>query len=637
MSAGSNPQVTMVANLGGNFADEAERNARSADEMAEALEGDLEALKELQAQLRNLRGTSLAGSDAAKQLRAQIAAQREAVAANQVALLRQNVRLSEWRKNQRDAAKESKKDLTAQRDELKAFGDQVSSSSTALGSLVQRTRSLSSAIGKGGLAGAIGLVVVALAAVVAGAGAATAALAAYALRVQDARRAEMLRLEGLTKMPNYWGIQAGKASDLQAAIDAVSGAVALNRDQIERQATSLYRAGLRGRNLSAALEGSAIRAAVLGEEMGAAFASMAVGAALTGQSVTALAARVKSQLGGVAERQLLSVDVQLRKLRSNLDALFRDVKIEGFLGGLKDMLSIFSQTTVTGRALKSLVTSLLNPLFGQARDGMPIVKRLFLGMVIGALEVSIAVQKLRIWWLRTTKDIKTNVDWATEAVHMGRGAVMGLVVGVVALTAAVGALAVGAAVMYGTLLAPIVLLGLGIWGAWKGISALVGGARKVIAIVSQMSWSDIGNAIVRGILDPLNGMWEKGQKLGQEMVKGFKQAWEIRSPSAVARRLVKKDIADGAEAGAKEAGARAGRSVGEMLYPRGGSGGGGGVRGGAGVPLIGSLTIPVTVAGGKGEPEDLAAAVGKEVIKVLEHLAVELGIDLSGSPQVVTR
>ncbi|MBZ0119437.1 MAG: hypothetical protein K8H88_20780, partial [Sandaracinaceae bacterium] len=245
--------------------------------------------------------------------------------------------------------------------------------------------------GGGAIAAGVLAIAAALVALVAAAGAATVALLRYGIAQADARRSELLRLEGLTTIRRHYYLAAGNATAMQAAIDRVSASVALGRGELVGYTQQLYRMGLRGQALEDALQGMATVASVQGEEQARRFAGMAAGAARAGGSVRRLADLVERRLGGIAARQLLSLDVQAAKLRESFAAIFLGLRIEGFLEGLRTLTQLFSQNTATGRALKTIAEALLQPLIDDLTRLAPFARRFFQGMVIGALQLTILI------------------------------------------------------------------------------------------------------------------------------------------------------------------------------------------------------------------------------------------------------
>jgi hypothetical protein len=635
----SNEQATFAVNVGGDFEQRLLGGADAGDKLADSLDADLVALKAMQSALRNLQGGSLGATNEARRLKEQITAQKASIAGTQAQLLQMGAGL-------RRTGKASKESAADQVKGMQAMVAQLQGSNTAIGSMLTQTRALTASLGKAGVAGAAALVVVAFAAVTAAIGAATVALASYALRVVDARRSEMIRLEGLTKIPNWFGIIAGKASDMQAAITRVSSAVALGRDKIVGFAESLYRAGLRGRNLDQALEGTAIRASVLGDDMGSAFASMAAGAALTGQSIQQMVQRTKNQLGGLAARQMLSFTVQLQKARENIDALFTGVKIEGFLSKFATLTELFSQSTATGRALKVMLETLLNPLFGSANSGAPILKRLFQGMVIGALAASIAIVRLRLWWRDTFGQIRTNINWTNVAVYTGIALFGIMALSLITLTGVVLALGGAMALVFGasvlTLGLPLVLFGAAVVGVVYAFKYLITWGKRAYEYLKGIGWSTVGASILQGILNPLGALYEAGLRLGKRMVSGFKAAWESRSPSRLAARIVDQDIGAGLEIGSRKAGPRAGKALGKMMsegmrgessggasyptsYPSGAGASVSVSQGSGGVTHVTIERLEVNVTPRSGDNPTMVRSVADEFARMLETALLQMG------------
>src|SRR5262249_20051028 len=73
-------------------------------------------------------------------------------------------------------------------------------------------------------------------------------------------------------------------------------------------------------------------------------------------------------------------------------ALFKDIDIEPFLKALQDVLSVFDQSTESGKALHDLFTMIFTDLFGRAAQGGPLVKSLLKEMIIGWLQAYIAIR-----------------------------------------------------------------------------------------------------------------------------------------------------------------------------------------------------------------------------------------------------
>lgn len=354
------------------------------------------ALGDLRAQLDRSRGELAsmnramremkAGGDTASagftELKAKIEAQKASVAAA-------TAKYVELGGSFRKVAPEAKKAKSA----MESLVDSAGSSAPPLAKMVSQL----GLIGPIGLVAAAGVaaIVAAMAAVTIATLAAGAALAVYGIRAADARRSEGLRLEGLTRLRRGMGQTAGVASEMQSAIDRVSDSSSASRGTLEAYATRLHRLGLRGGNFTAALEGMAIRGEVLGDRYAQSFAGMAAAAARSGRSVRALADDVKARLGDLASQKLQALDVQTRKWGENMDALFRNVKIDGFLKVMQAVVQAFSQSSVTGRAMAGILERMFEPFNAGANRSVGTVRRLMERLVIGALRIELAWEQMK--------------------------------------------------------------------------------------------------------------------------------------------------------------------------------------------------------------------------------------------------
>ena len=245
---------------------------------------------------------------------------------------------------------------------------------------------------------AIGVALVSLAASALAAG---AALVSYGIRTADARRSEGLRLEGLTRMRRGMHATGESASAMQAAIDRVSDSSSASRSTLEGYAARLHRLGLRGDNFTAALEGMATRGEVLGDRYAQSFAGMAAATARAGGSVRRLADDVQARLGDIAGKKLIALDVTTRKLRENLESLFRNVRIEGFLKLFREVASTFSQARVTGRALAGIMERMFAPLDRGAENSVGSVRRFFTVLVTNVIRLENTFLRLQVASLET--------------------------------------------------------------------------------------------------------------------------------------------------------------------------------------------------------------------------------------------
>jgi hypothetical protein len=524
-------------------------SADALEQLRNAIQSGTEDLRAMQAAMRNLKGSTLASDETVQGLKDRISATKATLQGNTLELVKSGRAFEKQPKAINSAADALKAQQTASKsaaqalklhlaEGLKRSKEEAEDLKKQLAPMTDLFGKWKGLVGAGGIA--LGLVAIAgaMVAMVAAAAAATAALLGYTIAQADARRSDLLRLEGLSKVRNYWlemvtgqRRAADSASYLQKTIDGVASQSALSRDRVGELTTELYTAGLRGARLKQALEGMAVVEATQGREQAAMFKARALGAYIYGTSIKKLSDDVKARLGGVAKAQMLSLDVQTRKLKENVSHLFDNIKIERFLEGLSKITDLMSQNTAIGRALKTLLEVVFQPMIDGAAKAAPLVKKFFQGIIIGALYVAIAVLKIRnaIRDAFGGKEAWEGLDLGTLAMQAGMAAAIGLAVTTAVLTAALaGLVGVAAAAAYGvyTLAKPF------IWVMQKG--------GELAAWVASTDWIALGTTITSGIAAGIKSgaiaVMSAMRNLGSEAIKAFKQKLGIASPSRVAFR-----------------------------------------------------------------------------------------------------
>lgn len=570
------------------------------DRLKDKIRGDVDALASMNAAMRNLKGGSSVNVAAFKQLRDQIAAQRQAIASAQADYVNLGGKLSDL----------TKKAFTGT-DGIRTLSDAAGVADGPLGRMLGRAAGLIQKLGKGGL-GAVALVAAAsitalTAALTVATLAAATALTKYGIASANAARSELLHLQGLTTIRNWYGLAAGKASDLQAAINDVSASSSIGRDQVARYAEQLYRMGLRGKNLSDALEGTAIKASVQGDQWASLFMNMAAGANMTGGSVRKLSDDVRARLGGIAKAQALDLNVQIQKLHESWAQLFSGLNIEPFLKGLNEVTQLFSQNTATGKALKVLIETLFTPLIGELGGLGHIAKRTFQYFVLGLQTVVIWTMQALLW-LRRTFGVK--LTWA----DLFRAALQGIATGLETVAQMLG-LPIGLVLQFADAIDGV----LDSLGSVKQLFATFGDAAKQAGI-------DLAVSFGKGILEAVGAVTNPIAALGQAAITGLKKALDMHSPSkplVAMGELTSKSYAMGVDKGAPQAS----RSVADMVQvPSKGAG----IGAAAGMKLGGGVTInELHYHGAPGETPaktaENAQHLRDELAKVFEGLGSEVG------------
>lgn len=627
--ASADETATFAVNLEDGTSGPAEAAAQALTTLKKRIDADTTALAQMQKALRNLKGATTPNLPQIADLTKRIEAQKQAIAGAQSSYLSLGGNFAATKAKARSFA-----------DRLGELGKAAQGMPGPIGGVVSGFQSLGGMLSRGALIGGIAAVAVALVAVTVAAVAATAALLKMAIASANARRNEALHLESLTKMRNVYGIAAGNAKDMQASIDRVSGSTALGRGKLGEYTTQLYKMGLRGQNLDAALEGMAIKGAVVGDEGAKAFAHWAAGANLAGKSVQRLTDDVKARFGGVAAKQLLDLDVQMRMLHENTAALFDGIAIEPFLKGLSSITQLVSANTRSGQALKAIFTTIFQPMIDAITAATPIIKRFFQGMIIGALLVAIAIVRVRNWWRKAfggESSVKGDTLAMKAALYVGIAALGVLGVAIVATFALlVGALvfaapfiwaavvAVGALAIQGLILAaPFILAAI-------AIAAVIAAAYQLYQLWKEIDWTALGTSIVEGIVDGIKSgaKWliDTVSELGTSALGALKETLSISSPSKAFARLglaIPQGLAAGVEAGAPEAGSAVSGLVDVPAAP-------GGARGGSNVTVeVGGIVIH---ASSEAQASDLAADVERALVPVLERIAIQLGAMLPRVP-----
>lgn len=470
------------------------------------------------------------------------------------------------------------------------------------------------------------------------------ALYEYAFAQANARRAELLRLEGLSKIRNLMtmsrGLKETSGADMQRSIDRVSASVSIARDKVAGFNSQLYQMGLRGKQLDSALEGMSIKAAAQGDGQASLFAGWAQYYALSGRAVDKLTDKVKSRLGGIVKRQMLDADVQAQKLEESYGALFRGINIEPLLKAKKAFNDIFSQSTASGRMLTKVFSGIAQTLIDGMTKAQGVIKHAMLSALIAVVKLEIKVIQLRKALATSDygKAFEILATTATSAASAVGGYILKLTTSFLKAAAKFYVWALS------TLGATFLKIGLFISGGWLNVDWMK---------LGRAVWQGIVNGLREG-LGPLKGIMGE---IATIVRNAFAGALDMHSPSKVFAKLgagIPAGIALGIKAGQSSVDA-AMKAI-TPTVPVGGAG-----AGGAGVPLpaagggnaggpdsstkrggaartttnsvsIQNLHVHVGGEGGEGKARDIAKSVKSELERILQGVAIEMGARDEGSP-----
>jgi len=255
--------------------------------------------------------------------------------------------------------------------------------------------------------------------------------------------------------------------------------------------------------------------------------------------VKALTQVVGAKFAGPAEGQVKDLGNQLQHLKDNIGKLFEDVDTGGFLDALHDVLSVFDQSTESGKALKAVLTAAFNGVFSVAQAVLPYIKTGLRGLVIIGLQVAIALKPL----VKTLRDAfggesKSGVDTLAAALSTV-GEYVAKFVGYLVVVAQFKPLWYAIAAAVAIALTPFALF-LAIMIAINTAIAFV-----ISKIVDLITWfvslgpaaAKTGGDIVDGLIDGFVNMGPNLLKavsfLASKAIGAFKKVFGIASPSKV--------------------------------------------------------------------------------------------------------
>lgn len=251
----------------------------------------------------------------------------------------------------------------------------------------------------------------------------------------------------------------------------------------------------------------------------------------------ALEAGVAKKFGDAAKKSMLGFSVQIAKAKERLTLLFAGVNMKPAQQALAGLLEGLDESTASGRALKALIETMLDPLFGSGPAVGEALKQAFRGALIAVLKVGIAALTVRNQVRAMVAESglsKWSVDW--QLVGTAAIAVVGAVIVVGGVIAGLAAIVIGSVAAVGLFIGALTMLGL---KAWEAGASLIGGIAKAVSTV----WNYVSNfasmgldfaaGLASGILSGLSSVISAAKQIAQGAVKSVKSTLGIASPARV--------------------------------------------------------------------------------------------------------
>ncbi len=253
-----------------------------------------------------------------------------------------------------------------------------------------------------------------------------------------------------------------------------------------------------------------------------------------------------------------------KQFMESIGDMFEDVDVGPFLGQVKDLFAVFSQSSPVGRRLKEVVGGAFRSIFDNATQAVTGVKVLFLTIGIKALEAFLSVKPLiksirEFFSAPAGAKILATILGALWTVFKAVGVAILVVVGVFvamwAIAAAIGVVfwsLVGVLIAFGATLtqdiANAITTVIGFFAnLWTTVTTWIQGAPQAAA--------DFVAGLVGGITNGAAALVDSVKGLASSATGAFKSALGIASPSKVmfeAGGDTTAGVAGGVEAGIPE-------------------------------------------------------------------------------------
>lgn len=606
----------------------------SLDAVREAAAGSLNVLKSMQASLKNLAGDSLEVVKAQNQLKEAIGTESMKLAQLELAAIAAGTSLSDLASahaNQAAAALASAKAL--EKEELAAKKAAEADAKALEKEELSAQKAAEAAKAKQELSVATKQAADSEALLVAGAEAAGAAIAIlvagvaygvfelgrFALASANAARSMQLTREAAVG-------SAEGATALGTQVDALARKIPTAKGELNELASSLARNGIGGKTLVDAFNAIGQAAAANGQAAGAqiqnllersknlkrfslgrfelqgtglarddvaaqlakklkiglgdARQALAEGRVSLADGAEAMRKAVEEKFGKINAKKMLEFSTIFAKAKEELADLGAGVDLAPMAEALGDITAELGKGTVTGKALRELMTTFGNGLVASFKAAAPFIKGFFTGLVLLALDLGIAYYEVKEAILDVVGD---DVLDGFDGVESG---ILAAKVAAGALAVVLAAAAVGVGIAVAAIAGPFILIG-------AAIAGVIYAGVKLYEWFQETDFGQLGSDMIDGLVNALKagvGRVRDGVVgLAEGAKAAFKKSLGIASPSKVFAEygaFTADGFVDGVEGGSGDANA----AVDSMVsVPEGGASGSGGQSGG------GSTTVNLTI------------------------------------------
>ena len=417
-------QATFSIDLEGNAKQASAAMAKEIEDLRKRIQGSTESVAGMSKMLRGLRGNSEEVSEAKAKLKARISLEKDAISAANVALLKHGTILKQSAAGSGEMSEALVKGLHH-------VGGPLAESVSRFGILKEALSESGSKAALGAIG--IGIMVAGLAKLAESAVDAAVSLGKWIVVTGDASR-------NLRLMQEAFAGSAANGANLGSQVDVLSAKLPIAREKINELATGLMRTRLNGQQIVDTMNIVGQASAAMGDDVGKALGDIVKRSAmarrffLTPQELTALGPNtvrfdavagalakqlnigineakqrlysgrvdlsagakalrtaVEARFGDINAKKLISLGSITQKLKESFQDLTKGVDMDRILGPLSRIANLFSTTTITGKVLQSIITSMGKLLGSGLSDSEGIAKHLFLVLENSFLKLALGI------------------------------------------------------------------------------------------------------------------------------------------------------------------------------------------------------------------------------------------------------